>query len=96
VSTRTETTTSNSNTQSVEPWGPMQAPLEKNINMLNNLSGDKQWFRKANPGQFQQAFNMYDYAANMNNRGQDYFIRSSRCLRCCRARKAMFRRAVEL
>ena len=73
MSTRTETTTSNSNTQSVEPWGPMQAPLEKNINMLNNLSGDKQWFRKANPGQFQQAFNMYDYAANMNNRGQDYF-----------------------
>ena len=73
MSSRTTTTTSNTQDSSVEPWGPLQAPLQKTIDQVMPMIGDADKFRPPEPEQYQTGLNMIDFAATNANGGQDYF-----------------------
>lgn len=73
MSSRTTTTTSNTQDSSIEPWGPLQAPLKKTIDKAMPMIGNAAKFRPPEPAQYKTGLNMLDFAATNANGGQDYF-----------------------
>ena len=77
MSTRTETTSSNNNTSSIEPWGPLQSPLINGVNAVAALQGNTTAFQPYWGSGEQAAYGDYvnklTYARDMNNGGQNYF-----------------------
>lgn len=73
MSTKSTTTTSNSNTATTQPWGPLQAPLQNIISETNPLIGDSAFFKPPEQQSHTTGATMLENYAQSNNNGYGYF-----------------------
>lgn len=73
MSSRNTTTTSNTNTATTEPWGPLQEPLQNIIDQTNPIIGDTQFFTPPQQAAHTQGVNQLQSYASSGNYGADQF-----------------------